>query len=120
MAFTIDVDEGKWSKEVLQILLIDRTTNRNIIWGTDDYEALGKEYNLHYPILLEIITGKNSGVIQPRILKTKKIKVIEQKGKRKFLRRAGFAMHKITLWIMLGLAVKIYLIEKLKKVGKRT
>ena len=36
MAFTVDIDEGKWSKDVLQILLIDRTTNRNIIWGTDD------------------------------------------------------------------------------------
>ncbi len=71
MAFAIDVNEGKWSKKVLQILLIDRTTNRNIIWGTDDYEPLGKEYNSHYPILFELITGKNSGVIQPRILKTK-------------------------------------------------
>ncbi|XVG95869.1 hypothetical protein ACGCUQ_07635 [Eubacteriales bacterium KG127] len=71
MTFTIDVDEGKWSKDILQILLVDRTTNRNIIWGTDDYEILGKEYNSHYPILFELITGKNSGVIQPRILKTK-------------------------------------------------
>lgn len=81
MAFTIDVDEGKWSKEVLQILLIDRTTNRNIIWGTDDYEALGKEYNSHYPILFELITGKNSCVIQPRILKTKESQGNRTKGK---------------------------------------
>ncbi|EHI78945.1 hypothetical protein HMPREF9093_00796 [Fusobacterium sp. oral taxon 370 str. F0437] len=71
MAFTIDIDEEKWSKEVLQILLIDRTTNRNIIWGTEDYEAFGEEYNSHYPILFELITSKNLGVIQPRILKTK-------------------------------------------------
>ena len=69
MAFTIYVDERKWSKDVLKILLIDRTTNRNIIWGTDDYELFGKEYNSHYPILFELITGKNSGVIKPRILK---------------------------------------------------
>lgn len=71
MAFTIDVDEGKWSKKVLEILLIDRTTNRNIIWGTDDYENLGKEYNSHFPILFHLITGKNGNIIQPRILKTK-------------------------------------------------
>ena len=77
MAFTIDVDEGKWSKEVLEALLIDRTTNRNIIWGTDDYEVLGKEYDSHYPILFQLITGENSNVIQPRILKTK-----ENKGNR--------------------------------------
>ena len=81
MAFTIDVDEGKWSKKVLQILLIDRTTNRNIIWGTDDYEPLGEEYHSHYPILFELITGKNAGVIQPRILKTKKSQGNRTKGK---------------------------------------
>ena len=81
MAFTVDIDEGKWSKDVLQILLIDRTTNRNIIWGTDDYEPLGKEYNSHYPILFELITGKNSGVIQPRILKTKESQGNRTKGK---------------------------------------
>lgn len=77
MSFTIDVDEGKWSKDVLKILLIDRTTKRNIIWGTDDYKPLGKEYNEHYPILFELITGENSDVIQPRILKT-----IESQGNR--------------------------------------
>lgn len=81
MAFTIDVDEGKWSKKVLQILLIDRTTNRNIIWGTDDYGPLGEEYHSHYPILFELITGKNAGVIQPRILKTKKSQGNRTKGK---------------------------------------
>ena len=81
MAFTIDIDEGKWSKEVLKILLVDRTTNRNIIWGTDDYELLGNEYNSHYPILLELITGKNSSVIQPRILKTKESQGNRTKGK---------------------------------------
>ena len=81
MAFTIDIDEGKWSKEVLQILLIDRTTKRNIIWGTDDYETLGNEYNSHFPILFELITGKNSSVIQPRILKTKESQGNRTKGK---------------------------------------
>lgn len=81
MAFTIDVDEGKWSKEVLKILLIDRTTNRNIIWGTDDYETLGHEYNSRFPILFELITGKNLGVIQPRILKSKESQGSRTKGK---------------------------------------
>lgn len=72
MAFTIDVDEGKWSKKVMEILLKDRTTNRNIVWGTNDYEELGNDYNSHFPIQLHLITGENSHVIQPRILKTKK------------------------------------------------
>lgn len=71
MAFTIDVDEGKWSKKIIETLLMDRTTNRNIIWGTDDYEGLGEEYNSHFPIEYNLITGENGDVIQPRILKTK-------------------------------------------------
>lgn len=81
MAFTIDVDEGKWSKDLLQVLLVDRTTNRNIIWGTDDYELLGREYHSHYPILFGLITGENSSVIQPRILKTKESQGNRTKGK---------------------------------------
>ena len=78
MAFAIDIDEGKWSKKILEILLIDRTTNRNIIWGTDDYENIGKEYYSHFPISLHLITGENSNVIQPRVWKTK-----EKQGNRK-------------------------------------
>lgn len=77
MAFTIDVDEGKWSKEVLETLLIDRTTDSNIVWGTDDYEFLGSAYHSHYPILYELITGANSNLIQPRVMKTR-----ESKGNR--------------------------------------
>ena len=78
MVFTIDINVEKLSKKVLETLLIDKTTNRNIIWGTDDYEILGKEYYSHYPILFSLITGDNSNVIQPRILKTK-----ESQGNRK-------------------------------------
>lgn len=71
MAFAIDVDENTWSKEVLNVLLIDRTTKRNIIWATSDYEELGIKYNSHYPILPYLITNENSGIIQPRVLKIK-------------------------------------------------
>lgn len=81
MAFTIDVDEGKWSEQVLKTLLIDRTTNRNIIWGTNDYISLGKKYNSHYQILFESIIGKNLGVIKPRVLKTKEEQGNRTKGK---------------------------------------
>lgn len=71
MAFTIDVDENKWSIDILKTLLIDRTTNRNIIWGTDDYEYLGNQYHSHFPIEVELITGKHSDIIRPRVLKAK-------------------------------------------------
>ncbi|WNM15322.1 hypothetical protein [Mesomycoplasma ovipneumoniae] len=81
MEFTINVDEGKWSEKVLKTLLIDRTTNRNIIWATDDYISLGEKYNSHYEILFESIIGQNLGVIKPRILKTKEKQNNRTKGK---------------------------------------
>ncbi|MDU5560004.1 restriction endonuclease subunit M [Anaerococcus vaginalis] len=71
MIFTVDVDENKWNREILEILLTDRTMNRNIIWATSDYEFLGKEYNSHFPILIKLIINENSDVIKPRVLKTK-------------------------------------------------
>lgn len=71
MVFTVDVDENKWDKEILEILLIDRTTNRNIIWATADYETLGSEYNSHFPIEINLITNENSNIIKPRVLKNK-------------------------------------------------
>lgn len=71
MVFTVDVDENKWDREILEILLTDRTMNRNIIWATSDYEFLGKEYNSHFPILIELIIDENSSIIKPRVLKTK-------------------------------------------------
>lgn len=81
MAFTIDVDENKWSIDILKTLLIDRTTNRNIIWGTDDYEYLGDQYHSHFPIKIELITGNNSNIIRPRILKTKEKQGSRRKGR---------------------------------------
>ena len=71
MLFTADVDENKWDREILDILLIDRTMRRNIIWATSDYEFLGEEYNSRAPILTDLITNDKSDVIKPRVLKTK-------------------------------------------------
>lgn len=72
MIFNVDVEGNKWNREILEILLTDRTMNRNIMWATSDYEFLGKEYNSHSPILIECIINENSDVIKPRVLKTKK------------------------------------------------
>jgi len=59
------------SSEVLDTLLHDHTTGRNIFWATHDYEALGREYDYHAPILPALITGERGMVIRPRVLKTK-------------------------------------------------
>ena len=59
------------SAEVLDILLQDHTTGKNIFWATHDYEALGKEYDYHSQILPKLITGENRMVVRPRVLKSK-------------------------------------------------
>ena len=59
------------SAEVLDILLQDHTTGKNIFWATQDYEALGKEYDYHSQILPKLITGDRGMVIRPRVLKSK-------------------------------------------------
>lgn len=59
------------SAEVLDTLLRDHTTGRNIFWATHDYEALGSEYDYHSEILPHLITGEHGMVVRPRVLKTK-------------------------------------------------
>ena len=59
------------SAEVLDTLLRDHTTGKNIFWATHDYEALGSEYSYHSEILPQLITGEHGMVIRPRVLKSK-------------------------------------------------
>lgn len=55
--------------EVLDILLRDHTTQKNIFWATDNYAHLGDSYSFHSPIRPELITGENGNVIMPRVFK---------------------------------------------------
>jgi hypothetical protein len=55
--------------EVLEILLRDHTTHKNIFWATDNYENLGKDYHFDAQILPELITGNNGSIIMPRVQK---------------------------------------------------
>lgn len=67
----IDISETELQKlhGVLDLLLLDRTTGKNIIWATNDYTSLGEPYAFYQPILPERITGEHATIIQPRILK---------------------------------------------------
>ena len=40
----IEEDIAQYSRELLDILLKDRTTNENIIWATSDYISHGELY----------------------------------------------------------------------------
>ena len=72
-------DRNTLAPEVLDTLLRDHTTGKNIFWATHDYEELGSEYSYRSPILPELITGERGKVIRPRVLKSKE----EQTGRAK-------------------------------------
>ena len=74
MQTEIDILENKILEkypDVLQILLRDHTTQKNIFWATDNYEYLGDGYKFNDPILIELITGENGNIIIPRVQKDK-------------------------------------------------
>lgn len=60
---------SRYPTRILETLLCDRTTGRNIIWADDEYEDLGEGYMGEDEITVEKITGLSSGVIKPRIAK---------------------------------------------------
>ena len=62
----------RFDKSVLRLLLKDKTTQKNIIWATSDYESLGSGYEEYSEILPEFITGEHTLLIQPRSSKKKK------------------------------------------------
>lgn len=57
-----------FSEKILSVLLLDRTTGKNILWATDDYAPI----NAKSQIQLFQITGTNFERIKPRIQKQKK------------------------------------------------
>ena len=71
----VDIKENyiyELDDKLLEILLKDRSSNKNIIWATDNYAFRGKGYYPHDHIALKSITGRNGLVIKPRVKKSKK------------------------------------------------
>jgi hypothetical protein len=65
--------------EILNILLRDQTTQKNIFWATDNYEHLGDSYKFNSEILPELITGEKGNVIMPRVHKDKVLQLSRSK-----------------------------------------
>lgn len=57
--------------QVLDMLLIDQTTKKNILWATDNYKHLGDLYKSNFEILPKLITKEKGNVIMPRVHKDK-------------------------------------------------
>lgn len=70
----VDIKENSiynLSPDLLNILLFDNTTKKNIIWATDMYESRGFGYEINSQITIDKITGRLGQVIKPRIKKSK-------------------------------------------------
>ena len=76
---------------ILDRLLCDKTTGRNILWATDAYAELGPRYERNEEIAPELITGASLGVI-----KTRARKAFEQQTERTRHRAEVFT----PLWIV--------------------
>jgi len=65
----IEDDIRDRNPEVLDVLLRDHTTQKNIFWATCDYAHLGDNFQYHSVIRPELVTGEFGKVIMPRVMK---------------------------------------------------
>lgn len=65
---------------VLDLLLKDQTTKKNIFWATNDYQHLGSGYEYGSPINPKLITNGNGHVIMPRAEKAKSLQQTRARG----------------------------------------
>lgn len=71
----IDIKENyiyKLDNELLEILLKDRSSKKNIIWATDNYAHKGFGYQFSDEVSIIAITGHKGSVVKPRTEKSKK------------------------------------------------
>ena len=83
MANDIDISENELlqqSKEVLELLLKDHTTQKNIFWATNSYAVYGEGYTFFDAITIERITGEKGLMIRPRAAKSKGEQTERTKG----------------------------------------
>lgn len=72
LGLNIDIKESllRRTGRLLDVLLMDHTTKKNIIWATDSYKERGEEFAAIKSIKLELVTGKYDFLVQPRAVKS--------------------------------------------------
>lgn len=55
--------------KLFNVLLMDRTTKKNICWATNHYIYLGSAYYPQEPITKDLVTGFNANIVRPRVAK---------------------------------------------------
>jgi hypothetical protein len=66
---------------LLEILLQDKTTFKNILWATDSYQSKGGLFSPHAQITTELVTGVYGNLIQPRAVKSKEEQLYRTRDK---------------------------------------
>lgn len=80
----IDIKENnlyRLDSRLFEILLIDRTTRKNLIWATDNYASRGPGYKSGDNISVYAIIKRNGSIIKPRVEKSKKEQADRVKSK---------------------------------------
>lgn len=80
----IDIKENyiyQLDSKLLAILLLDKSSGKNIIWATDHYADRGVGYQSSDEITIDSITHRNGSVIKPRTTKSKKEQAIRVRDK---------------------------------------
>lgn len=80
----VDINENdilNYDKSLFSVLLLDHSSQNNIIWATDNYYLLGNSYQFFNQITPELISGVNSNVIKPRSKRTETEQRIRVKDK---------------------------------------
>lgn len=72
---------SKLTEPLIKVLLKDRTTRKDLIWATDEYEPYGSDYHAKREITLPSISGIFPDIIQPRILKPEELKLQRKRKK---------------------------------------
>lgn len=80
---SIDIREDYLLKKdnLLELLLQDKTTSKNIIWATDSYESKGEFFAPRANINAGLITGIYGNLIQPRAIKSKEEQLYRTRDK---------------------------------------
>ena len=84
-----DVQENRiaqMSANLLDVLLLDRTTGLNIVWATDDYSTESIYFAVDAQMMPSHITGDNCNRIMPRVMKAKNSQRVRTRSKARFSR----------------------------------
>lgn len=54
---------------LLDRLLVDKTTKKNIMWATDAYDSWGNQHARNDQITRDLLAGFNAGIIKTRARK---------------------------------------------------